>query len=86
MPRLDFWPGAIVISTSQDKSTANLSSFAPPLKADVLGAGAIVSTYPPGVVTGEAGVLIGTGQHLLRPQTLWLFKPTILWEYRGPRL
>ncbi len=61
MPRLDFWPGAIVISTSQDKSTANLSSFAPPLKADVLGAGAIVSTYPPGVVTGEAGVLIGTG-------------------------
>ena len=61
MPRLDFWPGAIVISTSEDKSTANLSNFAPPLKADVLGAGAIVSTYPPGVVTGEAGVLIGTG-------------------------
>ncbi len=61
MPRLDFWPGAIVISTNEDKSTANLSSFAPPLKADVLGAGAIVSTYPPGVVTGEAGVLIGTG-------------------------
>lgn len=61
MPRLDFWPGAIVISTAEDKSTANLSNFAPPLKADVLGAGAIVSTYPPGVVTGEAGVLIGTG-------------------------
>jgi len=61
MPRLDFWPGAIVISTRDDKSTANLSTFAPPLKADVLGAGAIVSTYPPGVITGEAGVLIGTG-------------------------
>lgn len=61
MPRLDFWPGAIVVSTADDKSTANLSNFAPPLKADVLGAGAIVSTYPPGVITGEAGVLIGTG-------------------------
>jgi len=61
MPRLDFWPGAIVISTAEDKSTANLSTFAPPLKADVLGEGAIVSTYPPGVITGEAGVLIATG-------------------------
>lgn len=61
MPRLDFWPGAIVISTRDDKSTANLSTFAPPLKADVLGEGAIVSTYPPGVITGEAGVLIATG-------------------------
>lgn len=61
MPRLDFWPGAIVISTAEDKSTANFSNFEPTLKADVLGAGAIVSTYPPGVVTGEAGVLIGTG-------------------------
>ena len=61
MPRLDFWPGAIVISTAEDKSTATFSNFAPPLKADVLGAGAIVSTYPPGAITGEAGVLIGTG-------------------------
>ena len=61
MPRLDFWPGAVVISSADDKSTATLQSFAPPLTADKLGAGAIVSTFPAGVVTGEAGVLIGTG-------------------------
>ena len=60
MPRLDFWPGAVVISPAEDKSTANYSSFAPPLQADVLGAGAIVSTVPPGAITGAANVLIGT--------------------------
>src|SRR5580658_118286 len=61
MPRLDFWPGAIVISPDEDRSTSSYSDFAPPLQADVLGAGAIVSTIPPGAVTGEADVLIGTG-------------------------
>jgi hypothetical protein len=59
MPRLDFWPGAVVISGAADASTA-YSTPAPPLQADVLGAGAIVSTVPPGAVTGVANVLIGT--------------------------
>ena len=61
MPRLDFWPGAVVLSTRGDKSTATWGEFAPPLTADVLGAGAIVSTLPLTSVSGEAGVLIGTG-------------------------
>ena len=61
MPRLDFWPGAIVISPSEDESTSAYNYMAPPLQADVLGAGAIVSTVPPGAVTGVANVLIATG-------------------------
>ena len=61
MPRLDFWPGAIVISPLADMSTATYPNLAPPLQADVLGAGAIVSTVPPGAVTGVANVLIATG-------------------------
>jgi len=60
MPRLDFWPGAIVISPSADMSTSSYSDFSPPLQSDVLGAGAIVSTIPSGAVTGAADVLIGT--------------------------
>jgi hypothetical protein len=60
MPRLDFWPGAIVISAGSDMSTASYSSPAPPLESDVLAAGAIVSTIPPGAVTGAANVLIGS--------------------------
>ncbi|MGH9496434.1 MAG: hypothetical protein ACRD3B_15645 [Candidatus Sulfotelmatobacter sp.] len=60
MPKLDFWPGAIVIGPAEDKSTATYSSFAAPLQADVLGAGSIVSTIPAGSVTGVANVLIAT--------------------------
>lgn len=61
MPRLDFWPGAIVISPARDMSTATYQDFSPPLEADVLGIGAIVSTVPPGAITGQAQTLIGTG-------------------------
>ena len=61
MPRLDFWPGAIVISPEQDRSTDSYSDMSPPLQSDVLGTGAIVSTLPSGIVTGVANVLIGTG-------------------------
>lgn len=61
MPRLDFWPGAIVISSGADMSTAAYHSFAPPLQADVLGIGAIVSTIPSGAVTGQAHSLIMSG-------------------------
>lgn len=61
MPRLDFWPGAFVISPDEDRSTESLSDMSPPLQSDVLGTGAIVSTLPMGAVTGVANVLIGTG-------------------------
>ena len=61
MPRLDFWPGAIVISPPADMSTASYQSLMPPLQADVLGIGAVVSTIPPGAITGIAHTLIGTG-------------------------
>ncbi|HYM79339.1 MAG TPA: hypothetical protein VE377_25405 [Candidatus Dormibacteraeota bacterium] len=61
MPRLDFWPGAIVISSAADMSTAQYHDFLPPLQADVLGIGAVVSTIPPGAFTGVAHSLIGTG-------------------------
>ncbi len=60
MPRLDFWPGAVVLSSRADMSTGTWSEFAPPLTADVLGAGAIVSTLPLTSVSGEAGMLIAT--------------------------
>jgi len=60
MPKLDFWPGAIVISPNQDRSTSTYQDFSPPLEADVLGIGAIVSTVPSGPVTGMANALIAT--------------------------
>jgi hypothetical protein len=60
MPRLDFWPGAIVLSTAADMSTASYSALAPIIQADVLCAGCIVSTIPPGIVTGVANVLIAS--------------------------
>jgi hypothetical protein len=61
MPRLDFWPGAVVMSTRSDMSSAAYHDLMPPLQADVLGAGAIVSTIPSGAITGQAHSLIGTG-------------------------
>jgi hypothetical protein len=61
MPRLDFWPGAVVISPGADMSTASYHSFAPPLQADVLGIGAIVSTIASAAVTGQAHSLIMSG-------------------------
>ncbi|HEY1679525.1 MAG TPA: hypothetical protein VGG04_17550 [Candidatus Sulfotelmatobacter sp.] len=60
MPRLDFWPGAVIVSPPEDSTTGAFSDFTPRLQADVLGAGAIVSTYPSGAITGVANVLIGT--------------------------
>jgi len=61
MPRLDFWPGAIVISSKADMSTATYHDPSAQLQSDVLGIGAIVSTIPPGALTGEAHSLIATG-------------------------
>lgn len=61
MPRLDFWPGAIVISTKGDQSTASYHDFSSPLQADVLGMGAVVSTIPSEAMTGAATTIIATG-------------------------
>jgi len=61
MPRLDFWPGPIVISTASDMSTAAYHDLTPPLQADVLGTGAIVSTIPVAAITGQAHSLVNTG-------------------------
>jgi hypothetical protein len=58
MPRLDFWPGAIVVSSKRDMSTANYYDFTPQVQADVLGSGAIVSVLPPQTITGEANSLV----------------------------
>jgi hypothetical protein len=60
MPRLDFWPGAVVISPREDRWTGAYQDFSPPLQADVLGAGSIVSTISVQGVTGVAHSLIGT--------------------------
>ncbi|HEX3819887.1 MAG TPA: hypothetical protein VHW45_06130 [Candidatus Sulfotelmatobacter sp.] len=60
MPRLDFWPGAVVLSPAEDQTTGSFSDFSPRLQSDVLGAGAIVSTLPSGVISGVANVLIPT--------------------------
>ena len=60
MPRLDFWPGAIVVSGGADMSTSAYHDLTPILQSDVLGAGAIVSTIPAGAITGQAHSLIMT--------------------------
>ncbi len=49
-----------MISAAGDMSSATYSDLAPPLQADVLGAGAIVSVVPFGAVTGVADTLIAT--------------------------
>lgn len=60
VPRLDFWPGAIVISPKADMSTTTYHDVSPQVQADVLGVGSIVSTVPPEVITGVAQSLIVT--------------------------
>jgi hypothetical protein len=57
MPRLDFWPGSIVLSPAGDMTTANYSMQPLPLQADVVGAGGIVTTLPAWAVAAEANTL-----------------------------
>jgi hypothetical protein len=60
MPRLDFWPGAVVVSSGGDQSTASFQDFSAAVQADVLGIGAIVTTIPSQGITGVAHELIPT--------------------------
>jgi hypothetical protein len=61
LPELDFWPGAIIMGQSSDISSANGAIYSPSLTADVLGEGAVVSTYPANIITGQAQTIIPTG-------------------------
>ena len=60
LPMLDFWPGAIIMSQASDLSTASGSIFSPQLTADILGEGAVVSTLPANLITGQAQTMIPT--------------------------
>jgi hypothetical protein len=60
MPRLDFWPGAIVLSPAEDMSTASYSTPVLPLQADALGIGGIVTTLPSWAVAAEANTVMGS--------------------------
>ncbi len=60
MPRLDFWPGAIVLSPGEDMSSERYSVPTVPLLADVLGVGGIVTTQPAWAVAGEANTLMAS--------------------------
>ena len=61
MPRLDFWPGAIVLSPDEDISSERYLIPSLMLQADVLGVGSIVSTQPSWAVTAEANTIMGSG-------------------------
>ena len=60
MPRLDFWPGGIVLSPGEDVSSEHYSIPSLMLHADVLAAGAVVTTQPAWAVAGEANTLAGS--------------------------
>lgn len=60
MPRLDFWPGGIVLSPHVDMSTASYSIPVLALQADNLGVGGVVTTQPAWAVTAEANTLFGS--------------------------
>jgi len=60
MPRLDFWPGAIVISPAGDMSTGTYSFPGLPLQIDVASVGGIVSTLPAWAITAEANMMEGS--------------------------
>lgn len=61
MPELDFWPGAIIMSRAGDESSANGGILTPQLTADILGEGAVVSTLPANIITGQAQTMIPAG-------------------------
>lgn len=60
MPRLDFWPGAIVWSPGEDVSTANYTIPALPIIAEAVGVGSIVTTQPSTALTAEADTMFGS--------------------------
>ncbi len=60
MPRLDFWPGAIVLSPGEDVSSERYMIPNLMLQADVLKVGAIVTTQPAWAIAGEATTIVGS--------------------------
>jgi len=60
MPRLDFWPGAIVFSPQEDSSSATYTVPVLPIQADQIGVGSLVTTLPSWAVTSEANTLFGS--------------------------
>ena len=60
MPRLDFWPGAIVLSPPEDVSTEHYLIPNLMLQADVLAVGGIVTTQPAWAIAGEATMMSGS--------------------------
>jgi hypothetical protein len=57
LPRLDFWPGAIILSPGEDLSRNSYSNLIPPLRADVIGIGGVVSVLPSSSISGVADVI-----------------------------
>jgi hypothetical protein len=60
MPRLDFWPGGIVLSPEEDVSSERYMIPSLLLEADSIGAGSVVTTQPAWAVTGQANTLVGS--------------------------
>jgi len=57
LPRLDFWPGGIVLSPLEDMARNSYSNNIPPLLADVIGVGGVVSVLPSTAISGVADVM-----------------------------
>jgi len=60
MPRLDFWPGGVVISPAEDMSSVQYAISPIPLQADTIGVGGIVTTQPAWAVAAEASTMFGS--------------------------
>jgi hypothetical protein len=60
LPRLDFWPGAIVLSPGEDLSRNSYTNLFPPLRADVIAVGGVVSVLPSTAISGVADVIAGS--------------------------
>jgi hypothetical protein len=60
LPRLDFWPGAIVLSPAEDMSRNSYTNIFPPLRADVIAVGGVVSVLPSTAISGVADVISGS--------------------------
>jgi len=58
MPRLDFWPGGVVLSPQQDVSSEQYRVPAVPLQADVAAVGDVVTTQPAWAVAAEVNTLM----------------------------
>lgn len=57
MPRLDIWPGAVVLSPAEDMSSEHYGSPTLPLQADVVDVGGIVTTQPAWAIAAVANTM-----------------------------